>query len=544
MVERPFSDDADKFSFAIIGDKTGGGKDKWHVFDRAIAEINALKPDFAIMVGDLIQGYTTNLEQIESEWKEFWGHESALEVPFIPLPGNHDITNRLMYDYWVDNLGRTYSAFTYKNCLFLLLNTEEWHALPESVGGVPENWFGARQIDYAIGELAKHKNARHTFVMLHKPAWLHEGSGWLEIEAALADHEYTVFAGHYHNLTLHTRNDHRYFVLGATGGAFTPRATKEFGAFDHYSIVTVDGGDVGVAIIEPGNIHPSDISTAEFKQKLTNLVTFAPDIEVNRERPPSRGKVEVRLKNTLGKRVRAEIAFSLDSNWRIAPTTISLEAAPGQEAKRTVELSCSSSKLLPFPTYGYAVLYGGEQLYGRSETINPVDPADMQYIGNWMILGALELGMTQKPATPQQYPTQFIAKLQPERDHSVDKAYRGKTGQIGWREYRAEDGPVNLDEAFGEPNWAIGYGVTHIKSSENRVVLAEARWRDIGRLFLNGDEYFPSTTGSANTGLVEMPLHAGWNTLMIKCANYTGAWNFQIAIENPRRDLIFSSRKK
>ena len=87
MVERPFSDDPDKFSFAIIGDKTGGGQDKWHVFDRAIAEINALKPDFAIMVGDLIQGYTTDLEQIESEWREFWGHESALEAPFIPLPG-------------------------------------------------------------------------------------------------------------------------------------------------------------------------------------------------------------------------------------------------------------------------------------------------------------------------------------------------------------------------------------------------------------------------------------------------------------------------
>ena len=31
IVERPFSDDPDKFSFAIIGDKTGGGLDKWPV---------------------------------------------------------------------------------------------------------------------------------------------------------------------------------------------------------------------------------------------------------------------------------------------------------------------------------------------------------------------------------------------------------------------------------------------------------------------------------------------------------------------------------
>ena len=45
IVERPFSEDPDKFSFAIIGDKTGGGLDKWHIFDRAISEINSLQPD-------------------------------------------------------------------------------------------------------------------------------------------------------------------------------------------------------------------------------------------------------------------------------------------------------------------------------------------------------------------------------------------------------------------------------------------------------------------------------------------------------------------
>ena len=537
MVERPFSDDPDKFSFAIVGDKTGGGEDKWHVFDRAIAEINALKPDFAIMVGDLIQGYTTDLKQIESEWTEFWGHQSPLEVPFIPLPGNHDITNRLMYDYWVENLGRTYSAFTYKECLFLLLNTEERHGLPKSADGWWENWFGARQIDYALTELATHNDVRHTFVLLHKPAWLHEGSGWLEIEAALAGREYTVFAGHYHNLTLHTRDDHRYFVLGATGGAFTPRATKEFGAFDHYSIVTVDGGDVGVAIIEPGKIHPADISSAKFKEKLTSLIRIAPDFKVNRKHPPSRGGVEVRLKNTLEKPVSAEIVFGSDTNWRITPPIITLEAQPGEGAKSTAQFSCSSSELLPLPTYGYAILYGGEQLYGRSEVINPVASADMHQLKDWLILGPQELGVTELPATSGVHPAQFTAYHLPKVNES---AYQGKTGQIYWQEYRAEDGMVNLGEVFGGPNWAIGHGATYIKSPENRTVLAAVRWNDIGRLFLNGDEFRISGTA----GHVELPLGAGWNTLMIKCAKYIGPWSYQISIENPKDDLTFSNRKE
>ena len=115
-----------------------GGLDKWPVFDRAISEINSLQPDFAIMVGDLIQGVTTDIAQLNAEWEEFWQHESPLTIPFLPLPGNHDITNRVMYDYWVEHIGRTYSAFTYKNCLFIILNTEERHGLPQSV----EDWFG------------------------------------------------------------------------------------------------------------------------------------------------------------------------------------------------------------------------------------------------------------------------------------------------------------------------------------------------------------------------------------------------------------------
>jgi hypothetical protein len=56
-IDRPFPQDDDKFTFAIIGDKTGGGLRNWPIFDRAMDEVSRLHPDFAIMVGDLIQGY-------------------------------------------------------------------------------------------------------------------------------------------------------------------------------------------------------------------------------------------------------------------------------------------------------------------------------------------------------------------------------------------------------------------------------------------------------------------------------------------------------
>ena len=85
--------------------------------------------------------------------------------------------------------------------------------------------------------------------------------------------------------------------------------------------------------------------------------------------------------------------------------------------------------------------------------------------------------------------------------------------------------------------------MTYIKSPENRTVLAAVQWKDIGRLFLNGDEPWVQITENPHLGYAELPLRAGWNTVMIKCANYTGAWNYRLAVENPREDLVFSSRK-
>ena len=541
IVQRTFSEDPDKFSFAIIGDKTGGGRDKWPVFDRAISEINSLQPDFAIMVGDLIQGNTIDLEQLRAEWEEFWQHESPLAISFLPLPGNHDITNRVMYNYWVEHIGRTYSAFTYKNCLFIILNTEERHGLPQDM----EDWFGEAQIRYAAEELERHPDVRHTFVLLHKPAWLHEGSGWDQIEAALGDRAYTVFAGHYHNLTLHTRNDRRYFVLSATGGGLTPREAKAYGAFDHYSIVTVDGDDVTVAIVEPGNIHPADISTAAFKEKFGDLLTFQPDFEVDRTQPVASGKLEIELNNTLEKLVKVEIAFDLSDNWQITPNQLTFEVKPGQETKSVVTFLGASDALLPLPTYHYSILYGGEQLYSRSEKVKFVDEVDLHALKDWQILGPFDLGMTERPTDSQTAPPQFIAEHLPEQEDAGDKTYSGKTGQIHWQEHRADSEVINLNEALGEPDWAFAYAVTHIKSPDDRIVFAQIRWgSELGRLSVNSVEIQEASVPEAelffNWAYIELPLKAGWNTVMVKSADYTGGWHYRMWVENQMDALVFS----
>ncbi|MDE0637195.1 MAG: metallophosphoesterase [Candidatus Poribacteria bacterium] len=541
IVERPFSDDRDKFTFAIIGDKTGGGLDKWPVFDRAIDEINILKPDFAIMVGDLIQGDTTDPEQLAAEWKEFWEHQSDLIVPFLPLPGNHDITNRVMYDYWEKHLGRTYSAFTYKNCLFLLLNTEEWHT---NIGEWT-NWFGEEQIEYVKSQLTQHADVRHTFVLLHRPLWLQRHSGWEEIETALGERAYTVFAGHYHRLTLHTRNDRRYFVLGATGGGFTPQAVREIGAYDHYSLVTVDNKDVNVAIIEPGNIHPADLATAAFKDKVSNLLKFKQNFNLNKYESSSNGSLEVTLENTLKKLLKVEIVFDPNENWQISPNQLSFEAKPGQTTKTTVTLSVPSDTYLPFPIYKYSALYGGEQLLSGRQLLHPIAREHMRVLKNWMLLGPFDLGIEKIPANTNDVPQSFLEISIPELN--LEKNYQGKSEEIAWQEHNSEIERIKLDKIFGNAEMAYGFGISYIKSPDERRVFAQIGWGgNLGKIFLNGVEI----PGAAIPGKhlyswwahFELPLKEGWNTLTILSGDYNGWWDYRMEVADPTKVLEFSAK--
>ena len=546
IVERPFSEDPDKFSFAIIGDKTGGGLDKWPVFDRAIDEINTLKPDFAIMVGDLIQGDTRDLEQLAAEWKEFWQHESDLIVPFLPLPGNHDITNPVMYEYWKEHLGRTYSAFTYKNCLFIMLNTEEWHHPAQAEAWDWEKgWFGEEQTQYVEDELAKHSDVRHTFVLMHRPLWLQKDSGWERIEAALGERPYTVFAGHYHNLTLHRRDDHRYFVLGATGGGFTPQEVREYGAFDHYSIVTVDAEAVNIAIIEPGNIHPADISTAAFKNRLASLLTFKPQFNLNRDQLLSSGNLEITLENTLEKLLKLEIAFNSNENWQISPNQLLLQAKPGQTTKTTITFSALSDDFLPFPIYNYSVRYGGEQLLSGRKLFHPIDREDMRILKDWMLLGPFVLGVTEAPVDQSNVPQSFleISLLEP----NLDKTYQGQSGEITWQEHRSESERINLNDAFGDAELAYGFGTSYIKSPDVRRVFAQIGWgSNLGRLYLNGveisDAAIPGKHLFSWWAHFELPLKAGWNTLTVLSADYNGWWDYRMEVADPTDALHFSTQ--
>jgi serine/threonine-protein phosphatase CPPED1 len=250
------NNDAKTFRFAIVSDRTGGAR--MGVFEHAVDQLNVLQPEFVVSVGDFIEGYTEDPDEIKTQWKEFNGAIGKLQMPFFYLPGNHDLSNPVMEKHWQEQFGRRWYHFKYKGVLFLLLNTEDVPG--KKTGGK----FGQDQISQVKKVLEENRDVRWTFVLMHRPIWHSKDAGlvgWTPLEDALKGRRCTVIAGHEHKYQRETRNGIRLLTLATTGASSKLRGTQ-FGEFDHIVWVTMkDNGPVLANLMMEG-IFPEDVKGA------------------------------------------------------------------------------------------------------------------------------------------------------------------------------------------------------------------------------------------------------------------------------------------
>jgi predicted phosphodiesterase len=273
---RPWNSEAfdaaeEKFTFAVFSDLTGGEREG--VFEVAVAQLNLLRPEFIINVGDLIEGETRDRAELERQWDSFDRRAGQARAPVFYVGGNHDLAGDVMQEVWDERYGRRYYHFLYRDVLFLVLDTEDhtpertlaiqsardaalervrqegWGALPDTTyASLPEYAAGAvgrEQAEYFRGVIAKYRDVRWTFLFLHKAPWERpEERHFAAIEAALADRPYTVFHGHVHGYAHQQRQGRDYIRLATTGGVQLPGRGR---SLDHVTLVTVDGQGVDIA---------------------------------------------------------------------------------------------------------------------------------------------------------------------------------------------------------------------------------------------------------------------------------------------------------
>ena len=266
-----FDSGDDKFTFAVFSDLTGGERPK--IFEIAVAQLNLLRPELIINVGDLIEGGTEDLAEIDSQWGSFDERAERATAPIFYVGGNHDLTGEVLQKVWDERYGRRYYHFVYKDVLFLVLDTEdniperaqeifeirkralerimaegmeifeetEYSRLPEQRAGN----ITADQSAYFRKVLADHPDVVWTFLFMHKAPWEREDEdGFAAIERALADRPYTVFNGHVHTYEYIERHGRDYIRLATTGGVQYPELGR---SVDHVTLVTVDNDGVDIA---------------------------------------------------------------------------------------------------------------------------------------------------------------------------------------------------------------------------------------------------------------------------------------------------------
>ncbi len=318
-----FNDSPDQFQFAIVTDRTGGHRPG--VFLDGVRKLNLLQPEFVMSVGDLIEGYTQDTVELNRQWREFNGFVEQLDMPFFYVPGNHDITNKVMEELWIKQFKTTFYHFTYQDVLFLCLNSED------RIRGAGRGTIANAQYEYIKKTLAEHPDVRWTLVFMHQPLWDQEEETlrWPDVETLLEGRPHTVFAGHRHRYVSYERNENKYIMLATTGGGSSLRG-PEFGEFDHVVWITMTQEGPVIANLWLDGILDADLMTEKGREFVEGLgdgypVRPSPIFWIE-EKPFEAGLTRIKLSNTrdIPMKVALQNPFSWDFTSNLKADTITV----------------------------------------------------------------------------------------------------------------------------------------------------------------------------------------------------------------------------
>jgi hypothetical protein len=361
--EKPVLDDPGRFHIAIMTDRTGGHRPG--VWMKAVGQLNLLRPDFVMSVGDLIEGYSHDDAELDRQWREFQGFVDRLDMRFFFVAGNHDVSNAKMHALWRERYGPEWYSFDYRGVHFLCLSSED-----------PVTRIGDAQMAFVERDLAASASARWTLVFLHKPLWvtaerdLAEGkpdsTGWKAVERLLAERPHTVFAGHVHHYVQYRRNGAEYYSLATTGGGSRLRGVP-YGEFDHVVWLTMERDGPRIAnLLLDGVLAPDAVTEAgiaRFRKFLDQAAVEVLPIFVDDRDTLAGGAIELRLRNGFDRpiRLRGSIQGLPLSGLSLEPHELELVAAAGQERQLDVRFRLAEPVELD--------RLGRTELVGRLETL-------------------------------------------------------------------------------------------------------------------------------------------------------------------------------
>ncbi|MEW6050669.1 MAG: metallophosphoesterase [Candidatus Zixiibacteriota bacterium] len=336
--------------FIVIGDRTGDHQPG--IYEQAVAEIERLKPDFVLTVGDMIEGYTPDSMLLNQQWDEYFGVVKSLSMPIYYTPGNHDITYDAALPTYRSRVGEPYHSWDIGNMHFVSVDNSRWEKSEQ---------LPVEQLDWLAADLQKNQNAKHMFVMFHKPFWynsiatgkpdtLHNLFVKYGVDA--------VFCGHFHKYFSATYDGIMYTCIGSSGGAMDDDPT---GIGYHFGWVTVDDAGIHVNPIKLGSVLPWEYTTTAELHTIDSVsqggLVFEGSAPVSRDLRVENARVTLRVRNLKAGLTAADtLRWEIPEGWKVEPswTPVTLN---GIESQVVTALVTSPEKLYPLPKVTVNVPY-------------------------------------------------------------------------------------------------------------------------------------------------------------------------------------------
>jgi len=337
--------------FAIIGDRTGGHIPGYH--GSMLEEIERLKPDFVMTVGDMIEGYSQDTSQIIREWEEYLDLVKVLSSPIYYTPGNHDITFDEMEGSYKKYIGSPYHSFSQKGVHVIVLDNSRWNSAVE----LPE-----KQISWLKKDLKDNENAAYTIVFMHKPFW-YSGIGSDLLHSIFLEHGVdAVFTGHFHNYFSEEYDGILYTSIGSSGGGndFDPTGLIPY----HYAWVTVDKKGIHVAPIKKDSVKPWDLISRQDLHTISLMkktaIVIEGEIRIEGGQEIDNKEIEVTIYSAEHEFAQIDtIRWDCPPGWKIEPLFAPFEVPAGEQESLKFLLSCYDV-IFPCPTLSTKLLFKPE----------------------------------------------------------------------------------------------------------------------------------------------------------------------------------------
>jgi len=131
----------DEFSFVQMCDTQlgmGGYEHDLNTFKAAVKQINAMKPDFVVICGDLVN------KADDKSFADFNSIKSGFKLPCYCAAGNHDVENKPTAEtlrIYREKIGKDYYSVEHKGYTIVVANTQLWKAPVKGESDKHDAWF-------------------------------------------------------------------------------------------------------------------------------------------------------------------------------------------------------------------------------------------------------------------------------------------------------------------------------------------------------------------------------------------------------------------